>query len=244
MGRFMSPDWSAKEEPVPYAVLTDPQSLNLYSYVGNNPLAKADADGHCWPVCDLIASVSIAVGNYVGSHPGVQQALNKLGDSLGLKVSAGLGRSVNVGGVKLGAAVNVTSETRIDGTGSSGVQGTLSGRVGDVGGQLNGTATFEKNGSLVNPLNNLSGNLKGTTSTAHSDASNSTTNTAIGTDDRVSVGVGVNVGVAQAGVAVTAGTQEATGVLRSVGDAAAQDTRQYVKDLKTSTTCTVGGCAH
>ena len=50
MGRFMSPDWSAKEEPVPYAKLDDPQSLNLYSYVYNNPLAKADPDGHC-PQC-------------------------------------------------------------------------------------------------------------------------------------------------------------------------------------------------
>ena len=29
--RFMSPDWSAKVEPVPYAKLGDPQSLNLYS---------------------------------------------------------------------------------------------------------------------------------------------------------------------------------------------------------------------
>ena len=29
----MSPDWSAKEEPVPYAKLDDPQSLNLYAYV-------------------------------------------------------------------------------------------------------------------------------------------------------------------------------------------------------------------
>jgi RHS repeat-associated protein len=38
MGRFMSPDWSAKEDPVPYAQLDDPQSLNLYSYVRNNPL--------------------------------------------------------------------------------------------------------------------------------------------------------------------------------------------------------------
>jgi len=38
MGRFMSPDWSAKQEPVPYSKLTDPQTLNLYSYVGNNPL--------------------------------------------------------------------------------------------------------------------------------------------------------------------------------------------------------------
>ena len=50
MGRFMSPDWSAKAEPVPYAKLDDPQSLNLYSYVRNNPLSRADADGHC-PWC-------------------------------------------------------------------------------------------------------------------------------------------------------------------------------------------------
>jgi RHS repeat-associated protein len=46
MGRFLSPDWSAKEEPVPYATMDDPQSLNLYSYVRNNPLTRADADGH------------------------------------------------------------------------------------------------------------------------------------------------------------------------------------------------------
>src|SRR5271157_2753583 len=46
MGRFMSPDWSAKAEPVPYAKLDDPQSLNLYSYVRNNPLIHVDADGH------------------------------------------------------------------------------------------------------------------------------------------------------------------------------------------------------
>ena len=36
MGRFMSPDWSAKEDPVPYANLEDPQSLNPYAYVRNN----------------------------------------------------------------------------------------------------------------------------------------------------------------------------------------------------------------
>ncbi len=46
MGRFMSPDWSAKIEPVPYSKLDNPQSLNLYAYVGNNPLSNADTDGH------------------------------------------------------------------------------------------------------------------------------------------------------------------------------------------------------
>jgi len=47
MGRFMSPDWSAKVEPVPYSKLDDPQTLNLYAYVTNNPLTRRDLDGHC-----------------------------------------------------------------------------------------------------------------------------------------------------------------------------------------------------
>ncbi len=46
MGRWLSPDWSAKEEPVPYAKLDDPQTLNLYGYVGNNPSDRTDPDGH------------------------------------------------------------------------------------------------------------------------------------------------------------------------------------------------------
>jgi hypothetical protein len=46
MGRFMSPDWVAKAEPVPYAKLDNPQSLNLYAYVLNSPLVHRDLDGH------------------------------------------------------------------------------------------------------------------------------------------------------------------------------------------------------
>lgn len=45
-GRFLIPDWSAKVEPVPYAKLDNPQTLNLYAYVLNNPLTVADSDGH------------------------------------------------------------------------------------------------------------------------------------------------------------------------------------------------------
>jgi RHS repeat-associated protein len=45
-GRWTIPDWSAKASPVPYATLNDPQTLNLYGYVRNNPLAFADHDGH------------------------------------------------------------------------------------------------------------------------------------------------------------------------------------------------------
>ncbi|HZB88213.1 MAG TPA: RHS repeat-associated core domain-containing protein [Terracidiphilus sp.] len=46
MGRFMSPDYSADPDPVPYADFDDPQSLNLYAYVDNNPLKSVDSEGH------------------------------------------------------------------------------------------------------------------------------------------------------------------------------------------------------
>jgi RHS repeat-associated protein len=52
-GRYLSADWSATPVPVPYADFSSPQSLNLYSYVGNNPLNLTDPDGHC---CSFSAS--------------------------------------------------------------------------------------------------------------------------------------------------------------------------------------------
>jgi RHS repeat-associated protein len=58
VGRFMSPDWSVKIEPVPYAKLGNPQSLNLFSYVLNNPIALADPDGHELPGGDAYNSMA------------------------------------------------------------------------------------------------------------------------------------------------------------------------------------------
>jgi RHS repeat-associated protein len=59
LGRFASPDefiggpveaWSANDPlppgPLPYANITDPQSLNKYAYVMNNPLRYIDPTGH------------------------------------------------------------------------------------------------------------------------------------------------------------------------------------------------------
>jgi RHS repeat-associated protein len=45
-GRWTSPDWSAIPAPVPYANLTNPQTLNLYAMVRDNPETFADLDGH------------------------------------------------------------------------------------------------------------------------------------------------------------------------------------------------------
>ena len=41
-GRFTSPD-----TPLAYSSPDNPQTWNLYSYVGNNPLRTVDLDGHC-----------------------------------------------------------------------------------------------------------------------------------------------------------------------------------------------------
>ncbi|HSY36524.1 MAG TPA: hypothetical protein VK814_12290 [Acidobacteriaceae bacterium] len=52
-----------------YAKLDNPQTLNLYGYVGNNPLSRADADGHdlsdpdcpCQALDEVITHTSIVV---------------------------------------------------------------------------------------------------------------------------------------------------------------------------------------
>jgi hypothetical protein len=46
---LLSADWSAVPEPVPYANLSNPQTLNLYAMVSDNPETFADLDGHCHP---------------------------------------------------------------------------------------------------------------------------------------------------------------------------------------------------
>jgi RHS repeat-associated protein len=47
LGRFITPDWAAKAAAVAYADFSDPQTLNLYTYVRNLPTTRYDADGHC-----------------------------------------------------------------------------------------------------------------------------------------------------------------------------------------------------
>ncbi len=45
-GRWLSADWSNVPAPVPYANLTNPQTLDLYSMVSDDPESFADLDGH------------------------------------------------------------------------------------------------------------------------------------------------------------------------------------------------------
>ncbi|HZU32083.1 MAG TPA: RHS repeat-associated core domain-containing protein, partial [Candidatus Angelobacter sp.] len=70
LGRFMSPDWSAIPVPVPYADPSNPQSLNQYAYVRNNPMSYGDPDGHDCPPCDTDVQVDMEM---------VKQTLQQLG---------------------------------------------------------------------------------------------------------------------------------------------------------------------
>ncbi len=48
-------------EPVPYANLTNPQTLNLYAMVRDNPETFSDLDGHCiWDGCVVEGAIAVA----------------------------------------------------------------------------------------------------------------------------------------------------------------------------------------
>jgi RHS repeat-associated protein len=52
MGRWLMPDWTTGPSAIPYAILSNPQTLNLYTYASNNPIRNIDLDGHLnswWP---------------------------------------------------------------------------------------------------------------------------------------------------------------------------------------------------
>ncbi|HEY2496657.1 MAG TPA: RHS repeat-associated core domain-containing protein [Candidatus Angelobacter sp.] len=53
LGRWVSADWSSTAIPVPYANFADPQTLNLYNFVGGNPASKADPNGHATELPDM-----------------------------------------------------------------------------------------------------------------------------------------------------------------------------------------------
>ena len=102
IGRFIQPDefaggpvdaFSSNDPlppgPLPYADITNPQSLNKYAYTYNNPLRYTDPDGHnplavaavaCAlnPVC-VTAGVAVVTTVYVYATPQGQQLRNDFG---------------------------------------------------------------------------------------------------------------------------------------------------------------------
>ena len=60
---------------LPYADITDPQTLNKYGYVRNSPLRYVDPDGHALGLDDLVGTVRgalVGVGTEVARSRGAQ----------------------------------------------------------------------------------------------------------------------------------------------------------------------------
>jgi len=96
LGRFMTPDWATKPTNVPYAHFGNPQTLNLYSYVQNNPTTMGDPDGHCGEdLCIVEGGAAIYVGGAallagtaaVLSTPAGQRSLSTFTSAAGQSIS-------------------------------------------------------------------------------------------------------------------------------------------------------------
>jgi RHS repeat-associated protein len=147
LGRFLSPDefvggpvsaFSAPDPappgPLPYADVSNPQSLNKYTYTFNNPLKYVDPDGHCvWDLCigeatavyavAMVAAtaLTIAANRYLQSPEG-QRATRAAADS----ITTGL-RNV----ASLFAASEAARDSKI-GDLLAGEQGRVLGEIGEI----------------------------------------------------------------------------------------------------------------
>jgi RHS repeat-associated protein len=125
LGRFVSADWSAIPVPVPYAELTDPQSLNLYTYVRNNPMVNVDPLGHEAAGMDGVTVTNNPDGTKTGTETTTKT------DTKTISLGNGNWQTVTT------TTTNTTSVTTTTGQNSSFVSGTFS---------FSGTVTVETSG--------------------------------------------------------------------------------------------------
>ena len=114
-GRFLSADWSAVPAPVPYANLTNPQTLNLYAIVRDNPESFADLYGHIIDDSGLNDNKKYQAWKkeYL-SHSGAAAQWNALNDNKNLTVHVGWdpkSMASTTGDFKFNAAGSLTEAT-------------------------------------------------------------------------------------------------------------------------------------
>jgi RHS repeat-associated protein len=173
LGRFMTPDWAARPIAVPYANFGDPQSLNLYGYVRNDPVSRADADGHdpqgaapLDPETENLKRLEGQPQDRTGSAQnkhwwqklaGILYAKGSVGVALEVGVEAHIGKAKSPlkVGAKVGADVKSTMTVTTEGTSVSATKEAQAGvNVGKIiiGPQTSTeNVTVKNGGALANP---------------------------------------------------------------------------------------------
>ncbi len=222
-------DWSAKVTPIPYAFLGDPQSLNLYAYVRNNPLTRVDLDGHdgncvkgswcealknAWNQIHQIAvqaSQAVLGTTAPGSAasapaPRCAACPHGLGIQLGVEAAAGL----EAGGHGAGAAVTGSVSAGVFAGGDQGVNGGVFGTYGvHATGTTNGGDPPQTNSAVVpdKPLVAGAGANGGpsvflTNATSRGDMNGLFSTTSVAAALGIGFGVQISVGKSDAGNAI------------------------------------------
>jgi RHS repeat-associated protein len=125
MGRFLSPDWNSDPDSVPYADFGNPQTLNLYSYVQNNPLSRTDPDGHACVVnadgsqtdddsggescADVAAADELHPASVIVTPNGEDEPLNPYAQGVANGIGARSGAAMKGLGYGFGASVAIGS---------------------------------------------------------------------------------------------------------------------------------------
>jgi RHS repeat-associated protein len=124
-GRWLSADWSSVPVPVPYANLTNPQTLNLYAMVADDPESFADLDGHdgigVWDVVDFVVGALNAYASDNLAGAGRQQqdtTAGKLGAATG-----DLAATIQGGEEALAGGAGVTTGVSLSATGEGAIIG-------------------------------------------------------------------------------------------------------------------------
>jgi|HubBroStandDraft_6_1064221.scaffolds.fasta_scaffold50608_2 RHS repeat-associated protein len=97
-GRWLSADWSSVPVAVPYANLTNPQTLNLYAMVDDDPESFADLDGH---ENELLSRLKKAATNFAD---GMKQVGNAYKEAANAVVTVAKD-TINTAGAGLGEVV-------------------------------------------------------------------------------------------------------------------------------------------
>jgi RHS repeat-associated protein len=163
MGRWMSPDWSANPEAVPYSSLGNPQSLNLYGYVNNNPLSHADRDGHEVPPLPDSSIQKISQNLDALGHSDVAKGILGLTGVVLLAPEIGAAASIAITTESLAGTAGV-------GVATLGATGTAVNSTAQIVGGLTKTNTEEATDHVTSITNPVAASVGLVTGSAHAGA--------------------------------------------------------------------------